>query len=125
MPFVKRDTQGGINAVYQQAGPGLQQAPADDPELVEFLARDDPEAKTRWEFMQSDLDFVRVLEDVIEVLIDKGVILFSDLPGPAQKKFMSRRGMRKEITYVETLFTSEEEETLIPPDEESKEGGFI
>jgi hypothetical protein len=125
MPFVKRDTAGGILAVYQQAGVGLQQIPADDPELVEFLARDDPQAKTRWDFMQSDLGFVRVLEDVIEVLIDKGVILYSDLPGPAQKKFMSRRGMRKEITYVETLFTSEEEEALIPPDEDSSEGGFI
>ena len=125
MPFVKRDAQGGIQAVYQQAGPGLHQVPADDPELVEFLALDDPQAQTRWDFMQSDMDFVRVLEDIIEVLIDKGVILFSDLPGPAQKKFMSRRGMRKEITYVETLFTSEEEESLIPPDEDSSEGGFI
>jgi len=33
--------------------------------------------------MQSDLDFVRVLEDIIEIMIDKGVILFSDLSGPA------------------------------------------
>ena len=125
MPFVKRDAQGGIQAVYKQTGPGLQQVPADDPELIEFLALDDPEAQTRWDFMQSDLVFVRVLEDVIEVLIDKGIILFSDLPGPAQTKFMSRRGLRKEITYVETLFTSEEEEALIPVDEDSSEGGFI
>ncbi|MGA0394063.1 MAG: hypothetical protein ACO3MW_08395 [Rhodospirillales bacterium] len=125
MPFIKRNPEGGIQAVYQQTGPSLEQVPADDPELIEFLALDDPQAQTRWDFMQSDLDFVRVLEDIIEVLIDKGVILFSDLPGPAQTKFMSRRGMRKEITYVETLFTSEEEDALIPHDEDNSEGGFI
>jgi hypothetical protein len=38
---------------------------------------------------------------------------------------MSRRGLRKEVTYVETLFTSEEEDALIPHDEDSSEGGFI
>jgi hypothetical protein len=125
VPFVKRDAEGGIQAVYQQAGPGLQQIPADDPDLIEFIALDDPQAQTRWDFMQSDLDFVRVLEDIIEIMIDKGVILFSDLPGPAQKKFMSRRGLRKEVTYVETLFTSDEEDALIPHDEDSSEGGFL
>ena len=36
MPFVKRDAQGDIQAVYQQTAPGLQQVPADDPELIEF-----------------------------------------------------------------------------------------
>jgi hypothetical protein len=42
MPFVKRNAQGDIQAVYQQAGPGLQQVLADDPELIEFFALDDP-----------------------------------------------------------------------------------
>lgn len=38
---------------------------------------------------------MRVLEDVINVLMDKGVISFTDLPEPAQQKLLERQSLRK------------------------------
>ena len=47
---------------------------------------------------RSDLELVRVLEDLIMVLIDKGVISLADLPKPAQKKLMIRNNLRSSFT---------------------------
>ena len=47
---------------------------------------------------ETDQDFVRVLEDVVQLLIDKGLILFTDLPGSAQEKIMRRQRLRSELT---------------------------
>ena len=38
-----------------------------------------------------------MLEDVVELLIDKGVILFTDLPDSAQEKMMRRQKLRSEM----------------------------
>lgn len=43
---------------------------------------------------QSDLALVRVLEDLIDTLIEKGLIQFTDLPPAAQAKLLSRRETR-------------------------------
>ncbi|VFS56484.1 Uncharacterised protein [Kluyvera cryocrescens] len=39
------------------------------------------------QLQQSDLNMVRVLEDLIEVLMSKGIISITDLPPAAQSKF--------------------------------------
>ena len=56
------------------------------------------------EWVQSDLELVRVVEDLVEVLIDKGVFMFNELPGGAQRKLNTRRGRRKEMDLMESLF---------------------
>lgn len=43
---------------------------------------------------QSDLALVRVIEDLIDTLIEKGLIQFTDLPPAAQAKLLSRRETR-------------------------------
>ena len=45
----------------------------------------------------ADADFIRVLEDVIDLLIDKSVIQFTELPSPVQKKLLNRRRYREEL----------------------------
>jgi hypothetical protein len=44
---------------------------------------------------QSDADVVRVLNDLIELLIDKGVIQFTELPLEAQQKLLNRSQLRQ------------------------------
>jgi hypothetical protein len=46
---------------------------------------------------QSDAAIARVLEDLIDVLINKGVIQFTDLPEAAQNKLMTRRQTRAKL----------------------------
>ena len=42
-----------------------------------------------------DQDFIRVLEDLIDVLVAQGVISLDMLPNRAAEKFLQRRSMRE------------------------------
>lgn len=63
----------------------------DSPEVLAFLA-DQPTSSAS--FLASDLAFVRVVEDILAVLLEKGIISFTDLPVPAQQKVMERQSLR-------------------------------
>ena len=127
MPYVKRDGDGKIAAIYQTAVEGAEeQIAADDEELREFLTGGDQEAAAKREFMESDLGLARVIEDLIGLLIEKGVFMFTDLPPAAQKKLVERSGLRKEFSYVETLFSPDEEDEAFAPDDGSdSEDGYL
>lgn len=112
MPFVKRDENGGIVAVYRQPlQDGLQEMDARDPELRGFLDDVLLDYAANREWMKSDLGLVRVLEDLVEVLIEQGAFMFTDLPQQAQEKLLERRGLRTEFAYVETLFGPDDSNT--------------
>ncbi len=101
MPYVMRDEQGKVVAVSQAAGEGfMEELPADDGALVAFLRDMGGEAST---LQASDLDLIRVLEDVVELLIAKGVILFTELPESAQQKILRRQRLRAEVGDLQNL----------------------
>ncbi|QFU76900.1 tryptophan synthase subunit beta like protein [Halioglobus maricola] len=94
MPYIKRDVSGQVVALSWEPMDGFEEQLAEDsPELAAVLgdrARDGGLDET-------DQDFVRVLEDVVELLIDKGIILFTDLPQSAQDKIMRRQRLRSKL----------------------------
>ena len=95
MPYVKRDAAGRVVAVSLESAPGfIEELEQDSAEITALLGgghdRETPIGHT-------DQDFVRVLEDVVQLLIDKGVILFTDLPPSAQAKIMRRQRLRSEL----------------------------
>jgi len=103
--YVKRDKEGRIEAVSRQATPEISETIDDtDPELSAFLRGGDPEGLAA--LRASDLDVVRVLEDLIEVLIEKGLIQFTELPEPAQQKLLKRKRLRRSSDL--TLFDEDE-----------------
>ena len=105
MPFVHRDAEGNILAVYEDHIEGTEEVAHDDPALEAFIQRNLPHAGAVLdEWAMSDLALARVMEDLIEILMDKKVIMFTDFPEGAQQKLRERRGLRKELSYVEDLF---------------------
>ena len=108
MPFVLLDENNHIVAVYTENVDGAVEVAPDDPALKEFIYRNHPEEEKREKLMKSDLMLARVMEDLIDVLIEKGVIMFTDFPEMAQKKLLERRGFRKEFSYVQNLFGNEQ-----------------
>jgi FMN phosphatase YigB (HAD superfamily) len=109
MPFVHKDAAGKILAVYTDPVDGAEELAPNDPALKAFIQQNIPNASAGGEWMESDLALARVIEDLIEVLIDKKVIMFTDFPEGAQKKLLERRGLRKEFDLVEDLFGDGEE----------------
>jgi hypothetical protein len=100
--FVKRDASGAIVAVSQEPAEGFS-GPMDaaDPELRLFL--DNAGVPSVDPLRQSDLEAVRVLEDLIDVLIAKGVVRFTDLPEPAQRKLLQRKSLRQNSSELTLL----------------------
>ncbi|MBA6414368.1 tryptophan synthase subunit beta like protein [Parahaliea sp. F7430] len=95
MAFIRRDDAGQIVAVSQIPSEGLEPIAAGDVELQHFL-RSFGGASAE-QLNRSDQDFVRVLEDLVELLIAKGVILFTELPDSAQQKVLLRQQLRSKL----------------------------
>ncbi len=92
MLYTKRNTSGEILMLSKEPTSECNETVApDSPEVLAFLA-DQPESSAN--FIASDLAFVRVVEDILEVLLNKGVITFTDLPEAAQAKVMERKSLR-------------------------------
>ncbi|THF64069.1 hypothetical protein E6C76_16025 [Pseudothauera nasutitermitis] len=92
MVYIKRDEQGRvIAAALEPDGEGWTQAKSDEPDVAVFAR-----ALTSGDagLADTDLSLVRVLEDVIDLLVERSVIRFTDLPAAAQEKLNVRRGAR-------------------------------
>ncbi len=109
MPFIVRDPEGNIAGVYNQAVEGGEEVDAENAELVAFLRNTVPNAEAAGEWVSSDLALARVMEDLVDILIEKNLINFTDFPDGAQKKLLERRGLRKEFAYVADLFGAPED----------------
>lgn len=100
MVYVKRGDSGEIVQVSREAWPGCDEPIARDAaELLAFLGHDSY-GRGADVFHQSDLDFVRVLDDLIYLLMDKGIISYTDLPEPAQQKLLARQSLRQRMNSV-------------------------
>lgn len=104
MAFVKRDEHGEIVAVSREPGDGFTESIDDaDPALRVFLTQIGQTS----ELAQSDLDFIRVLDDLISVLLEKNVLLFTELPEEAQAKVAERNRLRSLRSGALDLLDSE------------------
>lgn len=102
MPYVQRDTSGLIRAIFQEPEPNAKELlPSDHPDIQLFLGGIVPQngknAATA-KLSESDLDLIRVIEDIVDTLIDKNVIMFTDLPAQAREKILHRKTTRKKIS---------------------------
>ncbi|MCB1955164.1 MAG: hypothetical protein KDG55_05780 [Rhodocyclaceae bacterium] len=92
MLYVRRDGAGSIVSVSLVADEDHPEAAeagsADVQRFVGRLGGANPIAST-------DLGLVRVIEDLIDLLIARDLIRFTDLPDAAQEKLMERRSMRR------------------------------
>lgn len=94
MVFIKRDDKGQICAIYNQQTPNVnEQIDIKSTELADFLISCDKESYLN--FLQSDLEFIRVIEDVIVVLIEKNIITLTDFPQTVIDKLLTRQSVRK------------------------------
>ena len=64
---------------------------------------------------QTDLALARVLEDLIDTLIAKGLIQFTDLPLAAQAKLLSRRETRVALSDPLQLLPPEDRDLALGP----------
>lgn len=96
MLYVLRDDNNQVCAVSDKPlSNEWERADMDDESLKLFL-QNNPEISTGI-MESSDADFIRVLEDVIDLLIDKQIIQFTEFPDVVQRKLLNRRRYRESL----------------------------
>ncbi|NIC04218.1 tryptophan synthase subunit beta like protein [Billgrantia bachuensis] len=106
--YIKRNESGQVVQVSREATAECREfVPPSSPELQSFVSEEGDAENLA--LSKSDLAFVRVLEDVINVLMDKGVLSFTDLPEPAQQKLMERQSLRKRRNSVGLMSDSDDD----------------
>lgn len=109
MAYIQRDTAGKITAIFDAQQTDEQEYIAtNDPELRDFIAQINDSAEAKNVLAASDSDLIRVLEDLIDTLIDKKAILFTDLPLAAREKLANRGKVREHLTSLDNLVDDNE-----------------
>ena len=104
MPYVRRDTAGRIIGLSDERDESCtEELAAGHPEVEAFLVA------ARQQLSLSDVETIRVLEDLIDVMIRKKLILLTDLPEAAQRKITERQRMRNELNALHDLMVGEED----------------
>lgn len=104
MVYVQRDAQGKLLRVEPLPFDGMSESIAVESEELQNWLKVKEEVKARLESLHSsDLELVRVLEDVVNVLVDRGIIQYTDLPEAARTKLDQRAVARADIEGLTSL----------------------
>lgn len=100
MLYVERDEKGAIVAIRQGGEHEAGRVPVSllDAEVLAFLRSSGGSEPLGQLLLQSDASIIRVLEDLIDLLIAKKIILFTELPLRAQEKIQERKRLRAKMT---------------------------
>ena len=108
MFYVQRDAQGLVLRVEVNAFDGMTEAePSGAKDAQDWYATHRLES-SRLQLKQSDLDMIRVLDDLIHLLMTKGVIRVTDLPAAAQSKLINRSQAREVLGGLNQLIDDDE-----------------
>ena len=109
MLFIQRDSDGRIIRIEHVAYPEATEQREDaTPEITEWLKVNVLRTASLQLLQESDSDMVRVLEDLIGVLINRGIISITDLPLAAQNKLLNRAEARRTLGGLERLIDDDE-----------------
>jgi hypothetical protein len=108
MPYITRDKQNKIQSLHNEKQvDGQEFLPNNDPQVMLFFKGDDSGNENRSYLNQTDIDLVRVLEDLVDLLTEKHIILFTELPTAAQNKLLQRKSIRQNLH--ENIIDTEED----------------
>jgi hypothetical protein len=108
MFYVERNAEGRLMRVQPSEFAGYTETlAADHLDIQAWFSSEAVEISLK-QLQQSDLDMVRVLDDLIQLLTSKGVIRITDLPPAAQAKLMDRTQAREALGGLSRLINDEE-----------------
>lgn len=110
MPYIKRDIDNKIYSIAQQPDSEHSEfISATNPELVLFLTQQSATEDAKQTLAESDKDIARITEDLIRLMVNKNIILFTDLPDVVQQKLLSREKLRSHLHQQNNSFLDDSE----------------
>jgi hypothetical protein len=113
MPYVSRNPEGKIEALFDCPSPDAKEKIAlDNAELIEFLSRDGLKEYDKHLLEESDRSIIRVVDDLIEALLKKRLLMITDLPLPAQEKLQNRQEARANLHTLDNPILHKENDPI-------------
>ncbi len=110
MLYAKRDDNGEIIALSDTASPGTDEVVnASDDEVIRFIFKNNSTELSKKLLTQTDAGMIRIVEDLIELLIEKKLIMFTDLPDVAQHKILMRNQIRSVFQTSDPLLVDDDD----------------
>ena len=95
MPYVSRNAEGQPESLHRHASDAASEWLDDHhPEVIAFVGGVIDYA----DFSRLDAEFVRVIEDLVDVLLSKNILNITDLPVEAQAKLFARKSFREKAS---------------------------
>lgn len=104
MLYVERAVDGKIIALHSSPRPNADELKTIvDEEILDFLHTTVSADSRKLLLSLSDMGIIRLLEDLIDLLIQKNIILFTELPGQAQDRLTERKRLRETMTSQDLM----------------------
>jgi len=104
MPYVQHNQQGAIVKLSDEPlGNESEWLELDHPDVVNFLQHPSNESELKKSLVSSDGDMVRVVEDLVDLLMEKQVFVFTELPEAVQAKLNARKKLRHDVNALSNL----------------------
>ena len=109
MPYINRNEQGEITQLLDvPSGEDSQWLELNHPDVVEFLQCPANETELKKSLESSDGDMVRVVEDLVDLLMEKQVFVFTELPEAVQGKLNARKKLRHDVNAISNLICDDD-----------------
>jgi len=110
MLYAQRDSKGNIIALKREpVSDDDEPLSPSSPEVLKFVSAQQVDHPSLQFLSTSDLDLIRVLEDLVDVLIQKNIIRFTDLPDSAQQKLLNRKSARDALQAGEQFILEQDD----------------
>jgi len=104
LTYIKRNENGEIISVHKDQSDEHEEYLEDsNVELKDFLMKAEQPQVLKGSLSSSDREMVRVIDDLINLLIEKQVFVFTELPEAVQAKLNTRSTMRSEMNPLGDL----------------------
>ncbi len=98
MFYAERDQEGLIIAIRTNPdGKNVDTDPLSELELEEFLASEFGKDSYELLLRAADKKMIRLLDDLVEILVRKNIIMLTDLPDEAREKLGNRQAVRRRM----------------------------
>lgn len=99
MFYVLRDDEQKIYAVYSTpTSEATECLPPSHHEVLAFFSGQESANTSTLDLTLSDLKMVRVIEDLVDILIDKSVVSLDDFPADAKARLQMRKQVRTQLS---------------------------
>ncbi len=109
MPYVIRNNNGEIVTLHQSPNdPNAQWLDPDSSELKAFIKNTATPDNVKQALTGSDNEMARVIEDLVDLLMQKQIFVYTELPEAVQAKLNIRKQLRQDMNTLENLIDQDE-----------------